>query len=311
MNRSMLTRRAFLGTTATMLFAGRQWLSHSEDSIPIIDIHQHTNYTGRSNDALVAHQRKLGITLTVLLPAGSMYGLAAECGGNDSVVELAKAYPKEYVYFANEVSDLPNATEVIEKYLKQGAVGIGEQKFRVLSHSPHIEAVARLAQEYDVPVLMHFEHGAYNTEIERFHEILEKFPRVNFIGHAQTWWGNIDRDHNQKLMYPKTPVTPGGITDQLLSKFPNMFGDLSAGSGLNSLLRDEDHARGFLERHQDKLLYGSDCNDTVGEGPTCLGAQILTAVRRLSPNKTVLKKILYQNSARLLKVNLDKAAPEQ
>jgi hypothetical protein len=32
-------------------------------------------------------------------------------------------------------------------------------------------------------------------------------------------------------MYPKTPVTPGGITDRLLSDYPNMFGDMSAGSG--------------------------------------------------------------------------------
>ena len=45
-----------------------------------------------------------------------------------------------------------------------------------------------------------------------------------------------------------------------------MYGDLSAGSGLNALLRDEDHAREFLKRHQNKLMYGSDCNDSEGEG---------------------------------------------
>ena len=43
---------------------------------------------------------------------------------------------------------------------------------------------------------------------------------MNFIGHAQTWWGNIDKNHNPTEMYPKTPVTPGGITDRLLSDHP-------------------------------------------------------------------------------------------
>ena len=61
---------------------------------PIIDIHQHTNYSGRSDADLVAHQRKMGITKTVLLPAGSKYGLAASAGGNDTVDQLAKQYPR-------------------------------------------------------------------------------------------------------------------------------------------------------------------------------------------------------------------------
>ena len=54
-----------------------------------------------------------------------------------------------------------------------------------------------------------------------------------------------------------------------------MFGDLSAGSGLNALTRDEDFTRGFLERHQDKLLFGSDCSDPDGSGPNCQGSQTI------------------------------------
>jgi hypothetical protein len=63
-----------------------------------------------------------------------------------------------------------------------------------------------------------------------------------------------------------------------------MYGDLSAGSGQNSMTRDEEQARGFLDRHQDKLLYGSDCNDSDGQGETCSGAGTLAIVRRLAPN---------------------------
>ena len=97
-------------------------------------------------------------------------------------------------------------------------------------------------------------------------------------------------------------VTAGGLTDRLLSDDPNMFGDTSAGSGLNALTRDPDHAREFLARQQDKLLFGSDCDDTIGEGAKCQGAQILAALRELSPNKAVERKILYGNANKLLRL---------
>jgi predicted TIM-barrel fold metal-dependent hydrolase len=268
----------------------------------VIDIHQHTNYAGRTDGELIAHQRAMGVTRTVLLPAGSKYGLAAGAGGNDSVVALAKRNPASFVFFANELPDIPGAGHVLEKYLKAGAIGIGEQKFAVDCDSPAIHMVAEVAEEFGVPVLLHFQHAAYNMGIERFHKVVEKHARVFFIGHAQTWWGNIDRNHQQAEMYPKTKVTPGGITDRLLLDYPNVYGDLSANSGLNALLRDEDHAREFLTRHQDKLMYGSDCDDHVGEGAACSGAKCLAAIRRLAPNGETTGKILHANAERVLKI---------
>lgn len=297
----MLTRRKLLAAAAALPIAAQERGAPSE---PIIDIHQHTNYTGRSDDELIRHQREMGVAKTVLLPAGSKYGLAADCGGNDTVVAVARRLPKEYVYFANELPDIPEARTVIEKYLKMGGIGIGEQKFLVDADSDHIDRIARIAEEHNVPVLMHFEHEHYNLHIERFHKILAKYPKVNFIGHAQTWWANVDKASDQKTMYPTGAVTPGGITDRLLSDYPNMYGDLSAGSGLNSMTRDEAHARAFLERHQNKLLFGSDCNDRQANGPQCLGAKIIAAVKRLAPDKAAERKMLYGNASRLLKISV-------
>lgn len=269
----------------------------------IIDIHQHTNYSGRSDDALVAHQRTMGVTTTVLLPAGSKGGLAVDAGGNDSVVALASRLPGEFVYFANELPDIADTEQVLRKYLRRGARGIGEQKFAVASDSDSIARVAAVAQEFSVPVLLHFQHETYNFGIQRFHSILERFPKVNFIGHAQTWWSNIDAKADQRILYPKTKVTPGGLTDRYLSDYPNMYGDLSAGSGLNALMRDEDHARGFLFRHKHKLLFGSDCNDSVGQGSACTGSQTIAAVRRLAPDPAAARMILHDNASRLLRIN--------
>ena len=289
-----LTRRSFLAAACSAARPARA-------AEPVIDIHQHTSYSGRGDEALAAHQREMGVAKTVLLPAGSRFGLDVGAGRNDAVAALAVRHPGEYAWFANEVPDQAGAREELEKYLKQGAIGIGEQKFAVECDSAAIHMVAGVAQEFGVPVLLHFQHGAFNMGIERFHKVLEKFPKVNFIGHAQTWWGNVDRAHDPNVMYPKTPVTPGGITDRLLADYPNMYGDLSAGSGLHSMLRDEDHAREFLARHQGKLLFGSDCSDTAGKGDGCLGARLLATVRRLAPPNAV-RKILYHNASRLLKI---------
>ena len=83
-----------------------------------------------------------------------------------------------------------------------------------------MQLVASIAEHHAVPVLMHFQHETYNLGFERFHKLLEKFPKVNFIGHAQTFWGNIDKNHLQPVMYPKGPVTPGGITGPAAGGLP-------------------------------------------------------------------------------------------
>ncbi|MCC6394995.1 MAG: amidohydrolase family protein [Bryobacterales bacterium] len=289
----------------TMLFASAAALAPAADDIPILDIHQHTNYSRRPDDVLIAHQRKMGITKTILLPAGSKYGLAAEAGGNDTVVNVVKQHPGEYLFFANELPDIPEARPVIEKYLKMGAIGIGEQKFPVNCDSAAMQLIASIAQEYRVPVLMHFQHNTYNLGIENFHKMLEKYPKVNFIGHAQTFWANISKTNDQTVLYPKGKVTPGGITDRLLSDYPNMFGDLSAGSGFNAFHRDPDHGREFLKRHQDKLLYGSDCNDWDGAGPKCSGAGQIAQMKELSGgDRKIQRKIFWENSVKLFRLKV-------
>ncbi len=313
-----LNRRKFLslsaGAASGACMTGCEALSESTAAQPIIDIHQHVGYNGRPNDVLVDHQRAMGVRRTILLPAGRSVtttsthgsvsnGLQAKCLGNQACYELAKKHPHKFPFGANEVPDIEGAAAEIEKYLKLGAVVIGEQKFGVECDSPEMQRLYELAAEYRVPILMHWQYKMYNYGFERFHKMLEKYPRTIFVGHAQTWWANIDKNHeNQAVLYPKGKVTPGGITDRYLSDYPNMYGDLSAGSGLNAFTRDEDHARGFFQRHQDKLIYGSDCNDLVGSGAACQGSQTIAVVRRLAPNKAIERKLLYENAQRVFSI---------
>lgn len=281
---------------------------------PIIDIHQHVGYSGRPDPVLLAHQRMLGVTTTVLLPAGRPMkrasthngvanGLEAEALGNEACYRFARAHRKEFRFGANEVPDADGATQEIERYLKRGAVVIAEQKFGVECDAPAMQRIYALAQEHRVPVLMHWQFQRFNYGFERFHTMLEKYPRVMFIGHAQTWWANIDRKHaDQRVLYPKGPVSPGGLTDRYLSDYGNLYGDLSAGSGLNALTRDEAFTRDFLTRHQDKLLFGSDCNDLEGRGEKCLGAQTITTIRRLASSRQIERKLLADNAQALFRL---------
>lgn len=310
------TRRDFLAGSAAAILGLR---AHVDAQVPaaaepIIDIHQHVHYSGRPDDVLLAHQRAIGATTTILLPAGSPVnmgsthdgvanGLQAEAFGNEACYRFAQAHRGEFTFGANEVPDLSEATARIEQYLKRGGVVIGEQKFGVACDSPAMQRIYELAQEYQVPVLMHWQFDMYNHGFERFHKMLEKYPRVAFIGHAQTWWGNIDRNHaDQTVMYPKGPVAPGGLTDRYLSDYPNMFADLSAGSGLNALTRDEAFTRDFIARLQDKLVFGSDCNDREGGGPKCQGAQTIAVIRRLAGSKAVERKLLHDNARKLFRL---------
>jgi len=322
----LLSRRKFIEATSLLLVGTALKLNGAglSDGVPepIIDIHQHTDYMGRRNKSLLAHQRAMGITTTILLPAGRPVisesthqgisnGLEAKASGNRVCYRFAKKHSNEFRFGANEVPDLPDAVKEIEKYLKRGAVVIGELKFGVECDSPEMQKIYQLAQDYTVPVLLHWQFGMYNYGFERFHTMLEKYPTVNFIGHAQTWWANIDLDNkDQTVLYPKGKLSPGGLTDRYLGDYPNVFGDLSAGSGFNSLSRDEEHAREFLTRHQDKLLFGSDCTDAGGLVPAlCQGAETIAEIRKLSATKQIERKILCENAKKLFRIGSDILTP--
>ncbi len=312
MHDTRVSRRSFLAASGLTL-AGSLLGAQSDEAAPepVIDIHQHLGYSGRTDEAFLAHQRTMGVTLTILLPAGrpmvsasthqgESNGLEAKCLGNEACRTFARARPKAYRFAANDVPDAPGATDELARRLRQGALLIAEQKFGVECDAPEMHRIYRLASERHVPVLMHWQFERYNYGFERFGAVLAKYPDVKFIGHAQTWWANIDREHHdQSVLYPKGPVTPGGLTDRYLSEYPNIYGDLSAGSGLNALTRDEAFTRDFLARHQDRLLFGSDCSDSDGAGAGCQGSQTLAALRRLAPSKRIERKLLYENARKM------------
>lgn len=302
MRNSNRSRREFLADVP--VFAAAAFWQAPASAEPILDLHQHVLYSGRTAEQMLAHQMHYQIKTTVLLPGAGW--LLAVVGGNRDCTAFLAQHSEGFVTFACSDPAESRTVDVLRGNIQRGAIGIGEMKFHVAVDSPEMHRVYKLAEEMGVPVLIHFEHEMYNSGIERFEKVLKAYPKVRFIGHAQTWWGNISADLNPLEMYPKGPVKKGGLTDRLLSDYSNLYGDLSAGSGLNAITRDSDFARGFVERHTKKLVWGSDCDCHDGKGGgirsgRCLAEQSLAALRTLVP-QTALKRILYENGAELLRL---------
>jgi len=300
---SNLSRREFLATASVLTLSGS--FAAQENPEPILDLHQHTPYNNRPRDLVLTHQEQHRVKTTVILPGeGWMLKII---GGNRDSAAFEAAHADHYVRFTSADPAESRAIDVLRGNLKRGAIGIGEMKYTVAVDSPEMHRVYKLAEEMQVPVLMHFEFETYNTGFERFEKVLKTYPKVNFIGHAQTWWGNIRADLDQLDLYPKGPVKPGGLTDKLLGDYGNLYADLSAGSGLNAITRDQEFYRGFIARHSPQLLWGSDCDCHDGKGGGirsgfCLAEQSLALLRKLSPDIATYRRIIYGNTAKLLKL---------
>jgi hypothetical protein len=151
---------------------------------------------------------------------------------------------------------------LLRRYQDEGARGLGESKPGVAIDDPRNLELFGLAAELGLPVLFHLdnERNFDRPGLPGLARVLEQIPGGTFIGHAPGWWASISGDVTQQELdtYPEGPVTAGGALDALFERFPNLYGDLSANSGLNAITRDLEFGRAFLERRQDRLLFGSD-----------------------------------------------------
>jgi predicted TIM-barrel fold metal-dependent hydrolase len=197
-------------------------------------------------------------------------------------------------------------------------------KFHVAADGPELRRIYALAGDLQVPILVHFQEvdhfpgeGTWSTGYARtFASVLKAYPKTTFIGHADAFWANLSADYHDEAAYPTGPIARGGVTDRWLGDHANLFGDISANSGNNALSRDPEFTAGFLKRHQDKLLFGSDCGCRDGHGGgvaqqnnpaaarmagKCVARETLTLLTR-SASPEVRRKIVWGNASRLLRI---------
>lgn len=154
----------------------------------------------------------------------------------------------------------------LEYYKSLGAKGLGEFTANLPVDDPLMQNVFYHAEKCNLPVLFHIgnqgnDYGIVDgLGLYKIEATLKKFPNLKLIGHSQKWWAEISSDCNEKnrIGYPKGPVIPGGRVLELMRSYPNMYADLSAGSGGNAIMRDPEFGYRFLEEFQDKLFFGVD-----------------------------------------------------
>jgi predicted TIM-barrel fold metal-dependent hydrolase len=304
-----MNRRKVLATLGAFA-AAPAWAQNAPVwSAPVIDMHFHMRPTPELN---IAHQHGAGVTAANLLTRSDTAAVGPLQAQNPAM------FPS---WFGSSDVTKPDAEQRLAQAVKAGAKGFGELKYPVAADGPEMRRVYDLAAELNVPVLIHFQEvgqaaaaGGYNTGIKRFATILKAYPRTKFIGHADAFWANISADYHEKDAYPTGPIVPGGVTDKLLSDYPNLFADTSANSANNALSRDPAFTVDFLKRHQDKLHFGSDCNCEDGKGggaaqnsdrvaPRMRGKCVARETLKLLTDSTtpqIFRKIAWTNAHRLL-----------
>jgi predicted TIM-barrel fold metal-dependent hydrolase len=254
-------------------------------NIPVIDIHQHLNFINSTHDDLVKHQKEFGVVKTILLPSAGIKskdkGLLAEVPGTQDAYNFCQSN-KDFLFAVNEPIE---EREKIEDYIAKGAKLIGEIKYQMGGDDEELYGYAEIARQHNVPILIHFEKEL-GVELKGFHKVLKKFPDVNFIGHAVLWWDKM-----------------ASSTNFLMNNHNNLYGDVSANSGLRAM--KSKYAAGFIEKFQDRILFGSDCppNHPYENAPHCIGKELKTVLED-KLDHTVLEKIYYKNACKLLGIKI-------
>ena len=274
----------------------------------IVDCHHHLRRTAEAN---IVHLDGCGVSNAMVLARENS---AAQIG------EIQSTHPGRVLgWFASADITKPEAESLLTKAIQGGAIGFGELKFHVEAAGPELRRMYALAAELSVPILIHFQEvphtpteGVFSTGWKNFGAMLKAYPKTKFIGHADAFWANVSADYANESAYPSGKIKPGGITDKLLGDYPNLFGDLSANSGNNALSRDPGFTEGFLNRHQDKLIFGSDCSCSDGHGGgvsqqnnpgasrlagKCVARETLTLLKR-TVSSAVFRKLTWENAHR-------------
>jgi uncharacterized protein len=310
-----MNRREFLGTitaAAVVPALGFQESAAREWGSPVFDLHFHLRPQPASN---LAHLDGAGVTKANLLTRGAVA---------EPLKALQAAAPDRFTWFNSYDVTRPDAEAVLAQAVKDGAQGFGEMKFHVAADGPELRRMYALAADLRVPILIHFQEvdhfpneGTWSTGFARaFASILKAYPRTTFIGHADAFWANVSADYHNEAAYPAGPIKRGGVTDKWLGDYPNLFADMSANSGNNAMSRDPEFTAEFVQRHQDKLLFGSDCSCSDGRGAgvsqnnnpaaarlagKCVARETLGLLKRTA-SPEVFRKIVWGNVHNLLRI---------
>ena len=268
------------------------------------------------NELLKAMDRE-GIDKSVVLPLENpenIYILAA--AGNFEVIKACRKHPDRLIPFCcldpRNFLNSPKAdlSEYIKIYKEEGFAGIGEICASLPIEDKRYKNLFHHASVNKMPMLFHFAgkkfgtYGIYDKlNLPGLEKTLKEFPDAVFIGHSAAFWGEIDGDLTEKERdgYRRSPIKKKGSLWKLLEKHPNLYADMSAGSGNIALSRDPKRSVEFIEKFSGQILFGSDRfigkNDPRAKDNIDLLNRYLTE-KKIS--KTSYDSIMYKNFKNLI-----------
>ena len=119
---------------------------------------------------------------------------------------------------------------------------------------------------------------------------VKQFPGIRFVGHGPDFWNNISSYQDPKYIHQKGSIAKFGIIDRLLEEYDNLYCDISGTSGFNALNRDHSQSKIFLQKHAQKVLYGTD-NTTY---------PLLELLQSMTLGEEQMEMILYKNARKVL-----------
>ncbi len=261
---------------------------------------------------------KAGIDKGVMLPL-----VIPECNmltqSNEDILMIYQKYPDRFIPFCNIDPRLyrNRATNdfgfIIEHYKEMGCRGIGEMTANLYWDDPRVMNLLKCAEKADIPCTFHVAHREGNIygliddfQLPRFEKACQAFPNLTFFAHSQSWWAYMSGDVTEEQWggYPAGPVTPGGRVPELMRKYRNIVGDMSAGSGFNAISRDPEFGFAFMEEFQDQLVFATDiCRpENFDNMLWSLKNYLEKALEDGNISRGVYEKITHTNAERLLKL---------
>jgi len=227
---------------------------------------------------------QFGIEAGVLLPEGAHPEYSYDTVSQREACAMVRQHPETFVGWFCNINPLmgQNAVDTdlsyyLEQFKAKGAKGIGEVTMNRPFDDPFVMNLFTHADNSRLPLTFHIgapgghDYGLIDEiGLPRLEKVLQQFPRLQFLGHSQKFWAEIGGGltEQERDGYPEGRVLPGGRVPELMRRYPNLCGDLSAGSGCNALMRDPEFAAEFLEEFQDRLYFGTDiCNPTNIDDP--------------------------------------------
>ncbi|GEM_PF-3860781 len=230
----------------------------------MFDMHEHFR-AGGNMQLYLDIAKKLGVEKAVFVPTGMGPDNAGYKEHMTALLEEQKKHPDRVIAFCTIDEADPEAPKIFEKCLDDGGKGLkilgGHPGFYdVPLDSDIMKQIFQIAQDRDVPVLVHISIMTLPTAKQEFKNLLDQFPdvRVQFAHYCSSIYNGINTDQ----------------CAELLDQYPNLYVDLSMGGGIERYFKYMTEEGGiqkikdFILKYQDRVFYGTDIIAAPFPSPT-------------------------------------------